>query len=167
MTEPRFDAGRSAEIRDLLTTTVRDTPPPRVARLSRPAFALAASVALLVAGGLGAGGAVAIDAYVASNVLVQQDSGASSSDAAGSAEGMSGDSAASPPQGLVPFLTVEGENGFAYSSDITAAQAAAAAAVAGDSESGDAANDTAEVRIPIFRADGTSVIGFYVPIVTP
>jgi hypothetical protein len=175
---PRFDTGRSAEIRDLLTATVRDTRPPRVARLSRPAFALAASAALLAAGGVGAGGAVAIDAYSASRVLVQQDSQPSfpeSTEDAGAMEdtdALAGDAAAFVPEGLVPFATLQGEDGFAYSADITAAEAAA---VTGDSDgasdsgskSSEAAGDATGIRIPIFRADGTTVIGFYVPTSTP
>ena len=183
MTDPRldgpgFDAGRSAEIRDLLTATVRDSSQPRVARLSRPAFALAAVAALLVAGGVGAGGAMAIEAYSASRMLVQQDSRVSSTDStedAGATEdtdALAGDSPASAPEGLVPFVTVQGEDAFAYTADITAAEAAA---VTGDSdgasdsgsESREAAGDATGIRIPIFRADGTTVIGFYVPTSTP
>ena len=133
--DPEFDARRSAEIRALLIRTVAGTPRPRRARLSRPAFALAATAALLFAGGVGAGTVLTVDRFT--DPLVAQDASASESvEAASDLSGQSSsvqamaasESAADSDlhqtrsDGLTPVLTINGETGYAYPRDIDLAR---------------------------------------------
>ena len=172
---PEMDPARSAEIRALLIRTVIITPRPRRARLSRRAFALAASAALLFAGGVGAGTVVAYDRLA--NPLVAQDSSAylsaeaargdlpeaqplsgftaRSADAAGSESASDSDLPARQSGGLTPVLTIDGETGYAYSSDIALARTTILL---------DAGVDYVDAvpagQIPIYRVDGVTLLGY-------
>ncbi|MCU1447082.1 hypothetical protein [Cryobacterium sp.] len=88
---PEFDSRRSAEIRSLLVRTVAGTPRPRPARLSRTAFSLAATAALLFAGGIGAGTVVAYDRLAGSTVA--EDASAPSDEARSTPESLSAEGA--------------------------------------------------------------------------
>lgn len=165
---PEFDPQRSSEIRDLLVRTVAGTPRPRVARLSRTAFSLAASAALLVAIGIGAGGVMAYD-HLSGNVIAQEApapaGGVDEHTLSGEPESapftQTGDAAASTSAAagaLTPVLHLNGEIGYAYGSDLQAAQLTHL----------DAASDAAESaptlgRVAIYRADGVSVLGYFDP----
>lgn len=165
---PEFDPHRSAEIRDLLVRTVAGTPRPRLARLSRTAFALAASAALLVAVGIGAGAVVAYDQLSGSVIAQDADAPAAGQDEEPqAAESLSGKSAhaveaaaAADSQAageLTPVLDLNGEIGYAYSGDLQAARFVRL----------DAPNDiessTADGRVAIYRADGVTVLGYFDP----
>ncbi len=168
---PEMDPGRSAEIRALLLRTVSATPRPRAARLSRTAFALAATAALLFAGGVGAGSVVAYDRW--SDTVVAQDSSGPEL-AEGPIGELPGQSAASPgfaasadtdPGGTEPdadeltaVLELNGETGYAYRSDLQAAKLALLGATADAAES--AGGDS---RVPIYLADGATVLGYLDP----
>lgn len=173
-----FDPRRSAEIRSLLVRTVAATPRPRRARLSRTAFALAASAALLFAGGIGAGTVVAYDRVT--DDIVAQDAGAPAvtETVTGSLEGAESlsdgqsDSAASdsaadsdlPAPGggdLAPILTLNGETGYAYRGDLQAAKLLLLYAVADSAESG--VSPASAGQVPIYRADGVTVLGYLDP----
>ena len=158
---PEFDPQRSAEIRDLLIRTVAGSPRPRLARLSRTAFSLAASAALLAAVGIGAGAVLAYDQLSGSVIAQDADAPAAGQDAdPQDAETLSGQSAAADSEaasGLTPVLDLNGEIGYAYSSDLQAAQFARLGAT------NDAELMTVEGRVVIYRADGVSVLGFLDP----
>lgn len=182
---PRMDPARSADIRALLVRTVAAAPRPRTARLSRTAFALAASVALLVAGGIGAGTVVAYD-RLAGSVTAQNSSGPAAVNESGSESGsesgdaLHGQSAESldaatdsdlgnsefAADELIPVLELNGETGYAYRSDLLLGQPFQANS---DSAAGDlATEDTAEpatsaARVPIYQADGVTVLGYFDP----
>jgi hypothetical protein len=155
---PEFDPRRSDEIRHLLTNHVAEAARPRTARLSRPMFALAATAALLFAGGVGAGIAVAHDRLtVSTNAQSAADSVAPASAAV---EAMSGFTASVDLADLVPVLIVDGEVGYAHQDALDTAD------VLGDafrprSESADA--DASAGLVPIYRADGVTLLGHYDP----
>ena len=165
---PEFDPQRSAEIRDLLVGTVADSPRPRVARLSRTAFSLAASAALLAAVGIGAGAVVAYDQLSGSVIAQDADAPAAGreDDPPGTGR-LSGQSAAAVDAaaaadseaagGLAPVLDLNGEIGYAYSSDLQAAQFAQLGAT------NDAELLAGEGRVVIYRADGVTVLGYLDP----
>ncbi|TFC06990.1 hypothetical protein E3O42_01000 [Cryobacterium adonitolivorans] len=147
-----MDPGRSAEIRALLVRTVSATPRPRAARLSRTAFSLAATAALLFAGGIGAGTVVAYDRW--SDDLVAQDA---SGPADASADTDVGVTAAAAEE-FTPVLELNGETGYAYRSDIQEAKLAHLGATHDAVESsGD------DGRVPIYRVDGVTVLGYFDP----
>ena len=176
---PEFDPRRSAAIRRLLVRTVASAPKPRRARLSRTAFALAATAALLFAGGIGAGSVVAYDRL--SESVAAEDAGAEITGAdqtAPTAQSLSTASGFEPrsdsapatsdlesgadpggvlPNGLTPVLTVNGETGYVYWSDLEAARSEFQGTAA------DSANAetlfTAGGGVPIYRADGATVLG--------
>ncbi|QYF74504.1 hypothetical protein [Cryobacterium sp. PAMC25264] len=174
---PEFDPRRSAEIRALLIRTVAGTPRARRARLSRPAFALAASAALLFAGGVGAGTVVAIDRFA--DPLVAQDASgapesakpaigesyevqslqgvsAQSQDVAATS-GSAGDSDLPPRTAadLVPILTLNGQIAYAYPSDIDLARTNVPLGATGGFL------DTVPAgQIPIYLADGVTLFGY-------
>ena len=171
--DPKFDARRSAEIRALLVRTVAGTPRPRPARLSRPAFALAATAALLFAGGVGAGTVMAIDRFA--DPLVAQDARAPQpveaastlSGEAASADGQ--DSAASQgstesdlfePKSdtLTPVVTINGETGYAYPRDVDLARANGFLGATAD-----VADAVPAGQIPIYLADGVTLLGYFDP----
>lgn len=171
---PEFDPRRSAEIRNLLVRTVAGTPRPRPARLSRTAFALAATVALLFAGGIGAGTVVAYD-RLAGSTLAQNASapttetttesgddtdaaadGAESGDAAADEEGQALTAAA-----LTPVLALNGEIGYAYPDDLEAARLGLLGVTADSADASDSAGFGGGV--PIYRADGVTVLGYFDP----
>jgi hypothetical protein len=152
-----FDPGRSSEIRSLLTSVVAGSPRPRPARLSRAAFALTATAALLFAGGIGAGTVLAFE-QVFANADVQDaatpDSPASAAEAFGASAGdISVDD-------LRPIFIMNGEVGYAYRGALEPAEAFA-----------DDSNPTSETPgeeeaaglIPIYLADGVTVVGYYDP----
>lgn len=170
---PEFDARRSAEIRALLIRTVAGTPRARPARLSRPAFALAATAALLFAGGAGAGTVLAIDRFA--DPLVAQDAGAPQpveaastlSGQAASADGQ--DTAASQgstesdlfepkSDSLTPVVTINGETGYAYPSDIDLARTNGFLGATADFVDAVPAG-----QIPIYLADGVTLLGYFDP----
>jgi len=170
---PRFDPRRSTEIRDLLTETVSHSPRPRVARLSRTRFALAATAALLFAGGAGAATVVAYDTV--SDSTVAEQSRSESAESAGRPESTDGpesagtpatsgftsrnDSGGSTESALIPFVTLDGETGYAFASEVESAQAAATGTLL--DASADAEPLAAPTRVPIYRSDGTTVLGYY------
>jgi len=168
--DPKFDARRSAEIRALLVRTVAGTPRPRPARLSRPAFALAATAALLFAGGVGAGTVMAIDRFA--DPLVAQDARAPQpveaastlSGEAASADGQ--DSAASQgstesdlfepkSDSLTPVVTINGETGFAYPSDMALARTSLLPGATAEFLDAVPAG-----QIPVYLADGVTLLGY-------
>ena len=167
---PEFDPQRSAEIRRLLIRTVAGTSRPRIARLSRTSFALAATVALLCAGGVGAGTVLAIDRFA--DPLVAQDASASESVEAASAlrgEATSAEdqiaaaseSAAdsdlyqSKSDELTPVLTINGETGYAYPSDIDLARTNILL-----DASADLVDAVPAGQIPIYLVDGVTLVGY-------
>jgi hypothetical protein len=153
---PEFDPRRSAEIRRLLISEVAGTARPRTARLSRPMFALAATAALLVAGGLGAGAVVAHDRLTVS--VDAQSTGDSVSPA--SADELHGQSA-SAKFDLVPVLILDGEVGYAHQNAFETAESLADAF---QPRSESAASDaSAAALVPIYRADGVTLLGHYDP----
>jgi hypothetical protein len=179
---PAFDPRRSSEIRSLLVRTVAGTPRPRRARLSRPAFALAASVALLVAGGVGAGSVVAYDRLSGSVIASDAaDSATESTDTGFDGQSSSGfepysDSssgttgAESTDDGtseftsdsageLTPVLTLNGEVGYVYPGDLTTA------VLLGATADTDIAVESASAfgGVPLYSADGATVLGYFDP----
>jgi hypothetical protein len=175
---PDFDARHSADIRRLLVRTVAETPRPRSARLSRPAFALAATAALVFAGGVGAG-AVRVYDSLAGTVTAQDASAPAPAEPAPSAsdlEGMSfsprnddrsGDAATAESDtdlpgkaDLTPVLTLSnGETGYAYRGDLAAAMLPLT-----DGEVGDVVDFAAAgVQVPLYSADGDTVLGYLHP----
>ncbi|MBX0300373.1 hypothetical protein K2F54_10340 [Cryobacterium sp. 1639] len=178
---PTMDPTRSADIRALLVRTVAAAPRPRTARLSRAAFSLAATAALLFAGGIGAGTVVAYD-RLSDTVVAQNSSGPEAVNESGSESGdaLHGQSAESldaatdsdlgvteaASDELIPVLELNGETGYAYRSDMLIGQAAQANS---DSATGDfATEDTAEpatgaARVPIYQSDGVTVLGYFDP----
>ena len=166
---PEFDPNRSLEIRDLLVRTVAGAPRPRVARLSRTAFSLAASAALLVAVGIGAGAVLAYDQLSASVSAQDVDAPAGAQDenpqgaeslSGQSVEGADAAAAAADSEaaaGLTPVLDLNGEIGYAYNSDLQAAQFAHLGAT------NDAESSTADGRVAIYRGDGVTVLGYLDP----
>ena len=172
--KPEFDARRSAEIRALLVRTVTGTPRARPARLSRPAFALAATAALLFAGGAGAGTVLAIDRF-AEPLVAQDASGApqpveAASTLSGEAASADGQDAAAT-QGatesdlfepksdtLTPVVTINGETGYAYPRDIDLARANGFLGATAD-----VADAVPAGQIPIYLADGVTLLGYFDP----
>jgi hypothetical protein len=167
---PEMDPARSAEIRALLIRTIAGTPRPRVARLSRTAFALAATAALIFAGSVGAGTVVAYDrltdSVVAANSSTTEFLDAASGDSLQglSAQGQDAAASESAPDsdlfvpksdGLTPVLTINGETGYAYPSDIDLARTNVLL---------DATADFADAvpagQIPIYLADGVTLLGY-------
>ncbi|WEO78813.1 hypothetical protein BJQ94_07220 [Cryobacterium sp. SO2] len=170
---PEMDPARAAEIRALLIRTVAGTPRPRVAKLSRPAFALAATAALVFAGGVGAGTVVAYDRLT--NVVVAEDS--SGPESAEAASGLSGEAASAVGQDeaasesssdsdlflsrsdeLTPVLTINGQTGYAYLSDLYQVRIVSLGAVADTAES-----ESSIGQIPIYLADGVTLMGYFDP----
>jgi len=168
--DPEFDARRSAEIRALLIRTVAGTPRPRRARLSRPAFALAATAALLFAGGVGAGTVLTVDRFT--DPLVAQD--ASASESVEAASDLSGQSSSRDVQGmaasessadsdlyqtrsdgLTPVLTINGETGYAYPRDIDLARTNVPLGATAELLDAVPAG-----QIPIYLADGVTLLGY-------
>jgi hypothetical protein len=176
---PAFDPRRSAEIRRLLVSTVAGTPRARPARLSRPAFALAACAALLFAGGIGAGSVVAVDRL--SGSVVAEDAAASAESSATDVAGQSASGFEPLSDGapattgaestseftsnsadhLIPVLTLDGELGYAYPGDLEAARLALLGVTADTDIVVDAA--TATGGVPIYSADGATVLGYFDP----
>ena len=176
---PEFDPRRSAAIRRLLVRTVASAPKPRRARLSRTAFALAATAALLFAGGIGAGSVVAYDRL--SDSVVAQDASAETTgadQAVPTAQSLSGASGFEPRSDsapatsdlgsgaesggvdggeLTPVLTLNGEIGYAYRSDLEAARRGLAGVVADSSDS--ETYFTSAGGVPIYSADGVTMLG--------
>lgn len=167
---PEFDARRSAEIRALLIRTVAATPRGRRARLSRPAFALAASAALLFAGGVGAGAVVAIDRFA--DPLVAQDASAAQpveaastlSGEPSSVYGQETSTSESAPDSdlfqprsdtLTPVITINGETGYAYPSDMALARTSLVPGATADFLDAVPAG-----QIPIYLADGVTLLGY-------
>lgn len=176
---PKFDPRRSAAIRSLLVRTVGSSPKPRPARLSRTAFALAATVALLFAGGIGAGSVVVYDRL--SDSVIAQDSAAEATGAdqttptaqsLSEASGFEPQSDSAPATSdlesgaesggvdggeLTPVLTLNGEIGYAYRSDLEAARRGLAGVVADSSDS--ETYFTSAGGVPIYSADGVTMLG--------
>lgn len=153
-----FDPRRSSEIRSLLTDVVAGAPKPRTARLSRAMFSLAATVALLFAGGIGAGTVVA---YQQLSVSVDAQTPVTSEPPASEAEAVeAGFPASAVVSDLVPVLMVEGEVGYAHRATL---EVTAASAQSFLSKSASADSDTSGARVPIYRADGVTVVGYYDP----
>lgn len=165
---PTMDPTRSADIRALLVRTVAAAPRPRTARLSRAAFSLAATAALLFAGGIGAGAVVAYDRLAVS--VLAQDSGSPEAvnEQGGEFFGQSADNtdaaADSDPGGtesaadeLRPVLELNGEIGYAYRSDLLTVQFVSGATL----DTAEPATGTA--RVPIYQADGVTVLGYFDP----
>jgi hypothetical protein len=184
---PAFDAQRSTEIRSLLVRTVAGTPRPRPARLSRPAFALAATIALLFAGGVGAGSVVAYDRL--SGGVIAQDAAApvtestgtgldgqsldgfeprsdsapatTGSESAGSAASDAGGAVSDAAGILTPVLTLNGELGYAYPGDLEAVTLTLLGASADLDSTAEFA--AAAGGVPIYSADGVTVLGYFDP----
>jgi hypothetical protein len=181
---PEFNPRRSSEIRSLLVSTVAGTPRPRRARLSRPAFALAASAALLFAGGVGAGSVVAYDRL--SGSVVASDAAAPAADSTDT--GLHGQSSSgfeprsdSPPATtgaessddgtseftsdsageLVPVLTLNGEVGYVYPGDLPVARVELRGVSADFADSAESAEALSPPGIPLYRADGVTLLGFF------
>jgi hypothetical protein len=153
---PEFDPRRSDEIRRLLVSEVAGTARPRTARLSRPMFAFAATAALLVAGGVGAGAVVAHDRFTKS--VEAESTGDSVSPA--STEELHGQSG-SVKLDLVPVLIVDGELGYAHQNALASADFLADV---DEPRSESAASDaSAAALVPIYRADGVTLLGHYDP----
>jgi hypothetical protein len=174
---PEFDSRRSAEIRSLLVRTVAGTPRPRPARLSRPAFALVASAALLFAGGVGAGSVVAYE-RLSSNVIAQDAAapaaeptdtgfdGQSSSGYQPKSDGSPATTGAESAGDLTPVLTLNGELGYAYPGDLQAARLSLSGATADSDITTEFT--AAGGGVPIYSADGATVLGYFDPAgVTP
>ncbi|MET0954851.1 MAG: hypothetical protein ABWY68_02800 [Cryobacterium sp.] len=169
---PEFDPQRSDEIRRLLIRTVAGTSRPRIARLSRTSFALAATAALLCAGGVGAGTVVAYDRFVRDSELTAQ-SAASENGQDSVAEAAADTTAAALP-GLSPAVVLNGQVGYAYDVDLYSIQATSASGVpdsAGQFLSDAEASDldpngfaaAVPLRVPVYLADGVTVIGYIEP----
>jgi hypothetical protein len=179
---PEFDPRRSAAIRSLLVRTVAGAPKPRRARLSRTAFALAATAALLFAGGIGAGSVVAYDRLSESVVaqdaagpvaewtdtgLTGQSSGgfeprsdsAPATTGAESADEGASEFTSDSAGELTPVLILNGEVGYAYLGDLTTA------ALLGATADTDIAVEPASALggVPIYSADGVTVLGYFDP----
>lgn len=165
---PTMDPTRSADIRALLVRTAAAAPRPRTARLSRAAFSLAATAALLFAGGIGAGTVLAYD-RLAGSVLAQDSSSPEAvNEQGGAVVGQSADNtdaAADSDLGVTesaadelrPVFELNGEIGYAYRSDLLTGQFLSGATL-----------DTVEpatgaARVPIYRADGVTVLGYFDP----
>lgn len=164
---PEMDPKRSAEIRALLIRTVAGTPRPRVARLSRPAFALAASVALVAAGCLGAGTVLTIEQVTSGNTLVAQSADSSGQDNTAEVSAAT----ESSPAGLSPVLMLNGETGYVYDIDLYSFHGMSAAgpqslqgealdAPVGDSDLLPDEAGPPSRRVPVYLADGVTVIGY-------
>jgi hypothetical protein len=172
--QPEFDPRRSAEIRSLLVRTVAGTRRPRPARLSRTAFALAASAALLFAGGIGAGAVVAYDRLTEStlaenagaptnaNQTTTESLSTESADAAASGDAAAdGEVRAATAGGLTPVLTLNGEIGYVYPADLEAARLGLLGFTADSIDP--AESEAADGGLPIYRADGVTVLGYFDP----
>ncbi|TFC54538.1 MULTISPECIES: hypothetical protein [unclassified Cryobacterium] len=149
-----FDPRRSDEIRRLLTGQVAATARPRRARLSRTAFSLAATAALLFAGGIGAG---AVEAYDQLSMSADAQN-AVQSDSPASAEALSGFSASAID--LVPILIVDGEVGYAHRDALEAANPLAESHLSGSASADSEASTT---LVPIYLADGVTLVGSFDP----
>lgn len=148
-----FDPRRSDEIRRLLTGQVAATARPRGARLSRRTFSLAATAALLCAGGIGAGTVAAYDQLsvsVDAQNAVQTDSPAF-------AEALSGSTASAID--LVPILIVDGEVGYAHQDTLEAANTLAETHPSGSASDSEAS----ATLVPIYLADGVTLVGSFDP----
>ena len=169
---PEFDPQRSAEIRRLLIRTVAGTSRPRIARLSRTSFALAATVALLAAGGVGAGSVVVYDRLVHDSELTAQ--AAAIENEQDSVAEAAADSTAESLPGLSPAVMLNGQLGYAYDVDLYSVMATSGSGVPAsdgqflsDAEASDpdlngfTAADS--LRVPIYLADGVTVIGYIEP----
>jgi hypothetical protein len=153
---PEFDPRRSDEIRRLLVSEVAGAARPRTARLSRPMFAFAATAALVVAGGVGAGAVVAHDRFTTS--VEAQSTGDSVSPA--SADELHGLSASVKFE-LVPVLIVDGEVGYAHQNALDTVELLADA---DEPRPESAASDaSAAALVPVYRADGVTLLGHYDP----
>ena len=148
-----FDPRRSDEIRRLLTSQVAATARPRRARLSRGAFSLAATAALLFAGGIGAGTVMAYDQLSAS---VDTQNAAEPDSPVFAGETMSASA-----NDLVPVLIVDGEVGYAHQE---ALESASALAQAYQPRSDSADSEVPISLVPIYLADGVTVVGSYDPV---
>jgi len=151
-----FDPRRSKEIRDLLTSVVADTPKPRTARLSRAMFSLAATAALLFAGGVGAGTVMAYDQL---SVSVDAENAAKSGSPTSAAETFGAGSSASVID-LVPILIVNGEVGYAHRAALEAANTRAEAYLP---RSAKADSEVSTSLVPIYLADGVTLVGSFDP----
>jgi hypothetical protein len=158
---PEFDPRRSEEIRRLLVNQVAMTPRPRTARLSRPAFAFAATVALLVAGGIGAGTVVAHDRL--SESLDAQSTAESVSPASTGEDAIVGLSAAADVADLVPVLIVDGEVGYAQQDALDAVGVLTDTPLQQSDSAQSADSDAFAGLVPIYRADGVTLVGHYDP----
>ncbi|PXA67227.1 hypothetical protein [Cryobacterium arcticum] len=168
---PEFDPQRSAEIRRLLIRTVAGTSRPRIARLSRTSFALAATVALLCAGGVGAGSVVVYDRLAHDSELTAQS--AATENGHDSVAEAAADSTAESQSGLSPAVMLNGQLGYAYDVDLYSVMATSASGVPtsdgqflSDAEASDLDLNgfaAASLRVPIYLADGVTVIGYIEP----
>lgn len=148
-----FDPRRSDEIRRLLVTQVAATTRPRRARLSQGAFSLAATAALLFAGGIGAGTVMAYDQLF---VSVDTQNAAESDTPA-----FVGETLSASASDLVPILIVDGEVGYAHQD---ALESATALAEAYQPRSDSADSEASRSLVPIYLADGVTVVGSYDPV---
>lgn len=151
-----FDPRRSSDIRSLLTSMVTDAAKPRRARLSQAKFALAATTALLFAGGTGAGTVVAYDHLSGRE---ETRTAASSGSPAPVAEILSGAPATRPVGDLVPILVMDGEVGYAHKGALEAAKDELSEVHV---EAVGAIKDVSAM-VPIYRADGVTLVGYYDP----
>jgi hypothetical protein len=155
---PGFDPRRSSDIRGLLTSMVADAAKPRRARLSQAMFALAATAALLFAGGTGAGTVMAYDHL--SDSEATQTAASSASSVPATSELLSGAPAARPAGDLLPILVIDGEVGYAHKGALEAAKEELSEVHV---EAVDATKDVSAM-VPIYRADGVTLVGYYDPV---
>lgn len=154
---PEFDPRRSSEIRGLLTGMVAATPKPRAARLSRATFALAATAALIFAGGTGAGTVMALDHLSGAG---GSDLAATPASSATATELLGGTAVSELAGDLVPILVMDGQVGYAHQDALDAANKALAGVQV---EQVDATRDVSAM-VPIYRADGVTLMGYYDPV---
>ena len=171
---PEFDPRRSAEIRSLLLRTVAGTPRPRPARLSRTAFSLAATAALLFAAGVGAGTVVVYDrvadSSIAQDASAPADQNQSSAESLGTRgddpaatedEAADGEVQAAAAGDLTPVLALGGEIGYAYPDDLEAARLGLLGVTADSADTPE--SGASDGGVPIYRADGVTVLGYFDP----
>ncbi|TFC87413.1 hypothetical protein [Cryobacterium sp. TMT4-31] len=152
-----FDPRRSNEIRSLLTSVVAGAPRPRTPRLSRAAFSLAATAALLFAGGIGAGTVLAYDQISESG---DPENAAVSGIPASAAEPLSASSGDDYAGDLRPILIMNGEVGYAYQGALAAADTFATAYTPKSDTTG---TKISAPLVPVYLADGVTLVGYYDP----
>jgi hypothetical protein len=162
-----FDRGRSAEIRQMLRSTVASTPQPRTVRLSRGAFALTAAGSLLFAGGSGAALVALLDAPARTTTPGAMAPAAAPTPASSDFSFYAASPSRFATPGLTELVTINGRTGYAYGPDVIAANEAIAR---NDTLIRTEAVDssipaTPPPHITIYAADGTTVLGVYEPTV--